>query len=381
MFNGLTWDHPRGYCALAEAERLVNASRTTPLIAWDKQPLEGFESAPIAELASRYELLVLDHPHIGEAVASDCLHPLEDFYSGEQIASWQAQSVGSSLESYAWQGKHYALPLDVATQVMARRPDRIATPPQSFAEICALARRLPVAQSLGGPHAFLTLISMVAAEGVWIGGRDMLPEAPARAALDMMHRLYAMRPSGSETLNPIELLELMSRGSEIALIPLIFGYVTYCGASVTHRLAFSDSLSRTGGAGGVLGGTGIAFTRKARPDPALLQHIAWLLDERTQRRLIPAFGGQPSARTAWRDQEVNDAWNGFYRNTRTSAETALLRPRFDGYIAFQSEASALLREAFETHERPEASIRKLRQKWRRARETARGDLDDERGTS
>ena len=61
-FRGLTWDHPRGYDALAEAARRVNAGRSAPLITWDRQPLEGFESAPITDLTARYDLVVLDTP-------------------------------------------------------------------------------------------------------------------------------------------------------------------------------------------------------------------------------------------------------------------------------------------------------------------------------
>ena len=84
-FIGLTWDHPRGYDALAETARRVNEARLEPLIRWNKQPLEGFESAPIADLAAANDLLVMDHPHIGEAVAENCFLPLEDLYPADLI--------------------------------------------------------------------------------------------------------------------------------------------------------------------------------------------------------------------------------------------------------------------------------------------------------
>ena len=47
--RGITWDHPRGYAALAELERLDAAADTrygavpAPLT-WERQPLSGFES-------------------------------------------------------------------------------------------------------------------------------------------------------------------------------------------------------------------------------------------------------------------------------------------------------------------------------------------------
>ena len=55
-FQGLTWDHPRGFNALAAAA-LEIAPRG--LLRWVKQPLEGFESHPIADLAARFDLIVL----------------------------------------------------------------------------------------------------------------------------------------------------------------------------------------------------------------------------------------------------------------------------------------------------------------------------------
>lgn len=43
-WQGLTWDHPRGYAALQAA------ANQTGLIDWHTHSLEGFESAPIAQL-------------------------------------------------------------------------------------------------------------------------------------------------------------------------------------------------------------------------------------------------------------------------------------------------------------------------------------------
>jgi multiple sugar transport system substrate-binding protein len=378
-WHGLTWDHPRGYDALAEAARRVNAGRDTPLICWDKQPLEGFESAPITDLTARYDLVVLDHPHIGEAVAENCLIPLEDVFAPRQIAAWAAESVGPSFRSYCWGGRHWALPLDVATQVMARRPDRIATAPDSWDAVEEIARDLPVALSLGGPHAFLNLMSMAGAEGDVIGGPDMLTDAVALSAIARLGRLARQAPTGTQAMNPIALLESMARGDDIALVPLVFGYVTYARAGhAPHRLAFSDTICRAGGRGGVLGGTGIALSARRRPDAALLDHIASLMDLKTQGGMIPEFGGQPSARSAWTTAAVNRAWGDFYRTTLTTAERALLRPRFDGFPAFTNAASAHLRDAFERAEDPEHILAALRQLWRDARTRARGALDDDR---
>ncbi len=103
IFSGLTWDHPRGYNALAAAAAEA-ASAGAPVLDWSKQPLEGFESHPIADLAARFDVLVLDHPHIGEAVASDCLQPLEALFEASEIAAWSEQTIGPAMASYQLAG-------------------------------------------------------------------------------------------------------------------------------------------------------------------------------------------------------------------------------------------------------------------------------------
>jgi hypothetical protein len=74
-YRGLTWDHPRGYRALEAAAQDIAPGQGLSIL-WDRHSLEGFEAAPIAELAEHYDLIVLDHPHVGEAVAQDCLLPM-----------------------------------------------------------------------------------------------------------------------------------------------------------------------------------------------------------------------------------------------------------------------------------------------------------------
>lgn len=371
---GLTWDHPRGRAALEEIARRATADHGRPLVHWAVQPLEGFESAPIAELAAAHDLLVLDHPHIGEAVAEGCLRPLGHFYPPEQIETWRARSVGPSMASYDWSGESWALPLDVAAQVTVRRPDKVACAPATWAEVEEIAQSHPVALSMAGPHAVLTLLSLAAAEGAWPGGDDLLPDDAAHKALETMAHLWSSRPAGSETLNPIATLEAMARG-EIALCPLIFGYVTYA-APGPDKLAFTTP---PGGRAGVLGGTGLAFTQRAEPDADLLSHVASLMDLETQTALIPAFGGQPSARAAWQNTQVNADWGQFYADTLAGMERAVLRPRFDGYIRFQTAASRSIRCALTAGDPHEATIAALRALWRDARAQARGPLDDERG--
>lgn len=376
--TGLTWDHPRGYSALAAAAKLTQDAAGQPLLVWDRQPLEGFESAPIGELAARYDLLVLDHPHVGEAVALGCLQPLEDIFSAGQLHDWSRQTVGAAMASYRWQDRHWALPLDVATQVMARRPDLIELPLDDWEAVARLSERGSVALSLAGPHALLNVFSIAACHGAAPGGEELLADAPFADALGLLRHLHTNIPAGSDHLSPIGLLAHMAGHDDIALVPLVYGYVNYAASAIGRgRLAFSDAPRLAGQLfrGSVLGGTGIAFSARFSPTPELVTHIAWLMSPAAQERFVPGHDGQPSRRSAYLDPVVNAAWGDFYRDTLQSCETALLRPRHDGYIAFQTKAAQLVRNFLGGAGDVSTTIVAIRSAWRANLARARGPIE------
>lgn len=375
-YLGLTWDHPRGYCAL-EAAAAADAALN---LRWERQSLEGFEAHPIADLAQRYDLIVLDHPHLGDAVAAQCLVPLESLFTADEIAAWAATSVGRSFASYHYAGKYWALPLDAATQVAAFRPELLQgePPPTTWEAAIALAQRRPVCLSLAGPHAALTFMSVCVALGEPPASKD--PEqfvsagvgAEAFAILAAIHRYAAKRAAGK---NPIGILEAMAQSAEIAYCPLIYGYVNYAAAVPNrHVIRFGNAPAvRAGGVlGSMLGGTGLAVTRRAAITPELLAHLRYLMSEQTQRCFIPHHDGQPSARAAWRDAEVNSRWGNFYRDTLATVEAAWVRPRYKNFIAFQAEASALIRSALESGASGVSLLAELQQQYAGSRCSGRG---------
>ena len=134
----------------------------------------------------------------------------------------------------------------------------------------------------------------------------------------------------------------MTATDEIAYLPLVYGYVTY--SSPVLRFADAPAALPGGRRGSTIGGTGIAVSRRAEVTPELVAHIAWLMSDETQRHFIPRHAGQPSARSAWTDAEVDRAASGFYGATLATIESSWVRPRYAGYIPFQSAASALVRE-------------------------------------
>ncbi|MDI1270507.1 MAG: hypothetical protein PSV40_15575 [Polaromonas sp.] len=352
-YVGLTWDHPRGYVALERAAAQAQAKGLS--LRWERQPLEGFESHPIEKLAERYDVIVLDHPHLGDAVHGQCLQPLESIFDATDIAQWRAQSIGQAFASYGYAGQHWALPLDAASQVAVMRPDLIEEPaPKSWVQVGELAGRHDVCLSLAGPHALLTLFSISAAFGeapVSRGPETLLVGDGAVQAWDVLSELYGRSFKGWLGKNPIGLLQAMSQNTEAVYCPLVFGYVTYAAPSDgSHRLQFVDVPAGPGGLlGSTLGGTGIGISRRTKVNDQLKAHLVDLLSLRTQAQYIPFADGQPSARNAWADTAVNTAWNDFFAGTSATLEKALVRPRHPGYVPFQTQASALVRQALEDH--------------------------------
>jgi len=351
--NGLTWNHPRGYVVLDALAAEDGPGGTA--VRWDRQPLEGFESTPLRTLADRYDLLVIDHPGLGEAVGDRALRPLGTLLPEEELAGWAAVSAGRSFASYRLAGQQWALPLDAAAQVSVGRPGRLDERPSTWDEAVCAAGRYPSVVCLGGPHALLMFCSICVAlgappaadPGTAAAGRDggFADRQAGREALAVMARLFGHgRPFYSEKANPIAVLNSMAAGdgSGPVYCPLVYGYISYQG-----RLAAFDAPAGPAGIGSVLGGTGIAVTRScARLDEAAAL-IRLLLSPGVQIGRYAELGGQSADRRAWRDPAADRRAGGFYSATGRTIEAAWVRPRYAGYIPFQSAASAVLREGLE----------------------------------
>ena len=358
-YRGLTWDHPRGAHALLEAARRLAATGAVCQVEWSRQPLADFEEHPLDALAARYDLLVIDHPHLGEAIAKNALQPLDTLFDELTLAAWRAGSVGQSYASYELDGHLWALPIDAAAQVMAARADLCRGPvgeyvlPDTWPDVLALARRKPVALSLAGPHALLMFFSLCIALGEQPVAHDpdtlISPETGA-AAFEWMRELASVCVLGGSDLSPIALLEAMATRDDLACCPLVYGYVNYAAPRPPGKHALTFTNAPAGAKrirGSVLGGTGLALSRRTNPSGELLDHLRWLMSEPCQRSFVPQFDGQPGARAAWQDDAVNRTSGYFYANTLETLECAWVRPRYDGYIAFQRAASLVLRVALE----------------------------------
>lgn len=340
--KGAAWDHPRGYEPLVACSRIWR-ERSGIEVVWDRRSLQEFESYPLGQLAHDYDLMVIDHPHIGEAVAAGCLVPL-----GRQEHGDAADSASPSYASYAWQGRQWALPVDAATQVQAWRPDLIEQPASNWNTVIGLAREGRVACPLRPPHSLMTLLALANNLGPSCGtaGTMLIDPGTGADAVEMLRELTAFIDPASFALDPIAVLEAMARGdTPIACAPWIYGYVSYARLGFRpQRLAFSDvpELGDAGPVGTVLGGAGVAVSAFGRRIPEAVRFAEWVCSADVQAGPYASAGGQPAHTAAWSNAAVNEPVADFYRATRSTLDGAWVRPRHNGYVAFQSKAAEWL---------------------------------------
>lgn len=343
--KGMTWSHPRGYDPLVACAARWQ-EMTGVEVEWYKRSLQDFESFPVEELARAYDLIVIDHPHVGQITAERCLAPLDVGGRKTECAALSAGSIGQSYPSYTWQGQQWAFPIDAATQVQAWRPDLSPAAPRHWSEVLDLALAGCVLLPLRPPHSlmsFFTLAGNLGQRCAVDGPGDLIDRAHGARVFAIIAELAALVDPECFRMDPIAVSERMAEtGSKIACAPLIYGYVSYAMDGFRpHRLAFADipAAGVRGPVGSALGGTGIAVSAFSDSRDAAIDFAYWVSSGEVQRGLYAASGGQPGHASAWEDEAVNAATGGFYRNTRATLEAAWVRPRHDGYMAFQQAAS------------------------------------------
>lgn len=364
----MTWDHPRGYDPLAAASSAWTAMGGEA-IEWDRRSLQDFESYPVEELARRYDLIVIDHPHVGQVADAGCLAALDALCDADALAAIAAGSVGGSYESYNWGGRQWALPIDAAAQVQAWVPGRIAAPLGDWDSVLRLARTGRVALPLRPPHSLMSLFTLSGLAGVTlpVDGDALFPDA-ARIAYDRLAELAALVDADSYAQDPIAVFEAMALpDSPLAVSPLIYGYVSYAlDGFRPARIAFAD-LPAADPRGSALGGTGIAVSALGKAPEHAAAFAQWVAGGAVQRGLYAGAGGQPAHADAWSDDAVNAPVAGFYAGTRRTLDRAWLRPRHTGYMAFQHAASERLNVALRAGEDAGSALAALNALFRESR--------------
>lgn len=342
--KGMTWSHPRGYDPMVACSRLW-LEKTGVAIHWEKRSLQDFEAYPVEELAKAYDLIVIDHPHVGQITSEGCLAPLDVAGREAERSALAAGSVGQSYPSYAWNGRQWAFPIDAATQVQAWRPD-LGSHVSTWSDMLDLARNGKVLLPMRPPHSLMSFYTLCGNLGhaCRVDGRTELVDIEGGVtAFEMLSELVSLIDPSCFEMDPIAVLEAMALPEATTVCaPLIYGYVSYSVAGFRPSLVRFGDIPIAGGSGpsgSALGGTGIAVSAFSSNIAAATDFAYWVASGEVQRQTYAFGGGQPGHGEAWDDAAVNAATADFYRATRATLEDAWVRPRHNGYMPFQQGAS------------------------------------------
>ena len=367
--KGMTWRHPRGFDPMVATSKLWR-ERTGVAISWEQRSLQDFESFPVETLAREYDLIVIDHPHVGQITAESCLAPLDVPGRESERSVLLAGSVGHSYESYGWDGRQWAFPIDAAAQVQVYRPDRIA-PVTRWSEVLEQAGAGSVVLPLLAPHSLMCFFTLCANLGrpAATGPERFADPETGTEVIEMLREIAALVDPMSFAADPIAASEAMAQqDSRLTLMPLGYGYISYAQAGFRpHRLGFADipAAGASGPVGSALGGTGIAVSAYSEHREAAIDYAYWVASGPVQAGLYAASGGQPGHAQGWDDEAVNAATSNFYRSTRRTLDGAYMRPRHDGYMGFQDAASRRLTDGLAARDSAGAILADLETLYRR----------------
>ncbi|MGI1661558.1 extracellular solute-binding protein [Palleronia sp. KMU-117] len=344
---GMTWDHSRGFDPMVATSRAWADAHPGVTIRWEKRSLQAFADRPIEEMADRYDLMVIDHPHVGEVARSGLLMAFGGIGRDDDLATLAAQSVGVSHPSYDFDGRQWALAIDAATPVAAHRPDLLAEAPRDWAGVIALARQGRVAFALIPINALMTVMGLARNIGAEVAaGAQFLDAAAGDEVLGCLADILPLMDARCLTLDPIGIYEWMGRTAEApAYSPFGYGYTNYSREGYCRfPLQFTDApgVHADDPSGTVIGGTGIAVSAASPHRDLAADYAFWIAGADCQKGLYVDAGGQPGNAAAWEDDRCNALTRDFFRATRRTLDTAWLRPRYDGYMGFQDRGGDIV---------------------------------------
>jgi len=344
---GMTWDHPRAYDSLVAASAQW-AQQTGVAIEWQKRSLQDFADVSIEKLAKTYDLIILDHPHVGQIAESGCLVPLPPMPA--------ETSMGGSVESYDWGGKAWAWPVDAACQMAVVRPDLVPDAAgfplhweQVLRDDAADFRLLTSLQPVDAFDLMLTLVASRGEETMPFNTQEFCSRKNGELALHVLKRLFKLGPSEAAGWNPIEVLEILSESDDFAASPALFGYVNYARPGFrTHKLDYVDLpvFKDTGARRSILGGAGIGVSSMRANAADAQEFAAWVTSEPVQSGVYLENEGQPAHHATWIAKQDNPNYAGFLKGGFETMRTAWTRPRDEWFLHFVDDACEVFPDFF-----------------------------------
>jgi multiple sugar transport system substrate-binding protein len=373
--RGMAWNHSRALPPLVAASQRFEELHPGTRVVWEKRSLDEFGHSDLNALADVYDLLIVDHPMMGDVRASGVLCDFVPLIPAAELEEMESDALGGCLESYRYEGRLYALPIDAAAPAASFRPDLLdrdkTDVPASWDAMLDLARRGQVRMPGFAADLFLNLMGMCVSRGSGVANGDHLFE-PGIAArcLEELGELASFMPDSIYSMNPIALYEAMASTDEFAYCPFAYSYSNYSRSGFApHTLLFAapPALRDRTPLHTVLGGTGIAVSARCREQEEAIAFASFVAGRSCQVGIYGMCGGQPASKAAWHDELLNRISNHFFDRTVAGIETAYMRPRYAGYTAFQGKAGVPIREHLGGAITTAQALQKLDDMYRRSR--------------
>ena len=344
--RGITWNHSRALPPLVAASQRFEELHPGIRVLWEKRSLDDFGHADLAGLSSSYDLLIIDHPMLGEVHHQGTLIDLEPRLTSQALKELEVDALGPCLASYRYGNCLYALPVDAAAPAASYRADLLERNghqvPSTWKQLIDLAQRGLVRMPGFPADLFLNLMGMCVSRGSPVAEDDRLFDHDITLrCLEEMRELASCMPEAIYTMNPIAIYEAMASTDEFAYCPFAYTYSNYSRPDfASNPLLFATPVSLPDGTPmrTVLGGTGIAISANCAHTKTALDFCLFVAERHRQSHLYGVCGGQPASSSAWHDPLLNLVSHDFFKRTLASIQNAYVRPRYPGYVALQRAA-------------------------------------------
>lgn len=367
--SGITWNHTRGFLPLVATAQRYSELHPGVEVTWEKRSLQEFADAPLEKLAHSFDLLVIDHPHAGLAAARRFLVSLDAELPTEFLGDQRANQVGRSHDTYGFGGRQWALAIDAATPVASWNPAKMQgrKVPETWDDMLGLAVEGEVVVPAIPIDSLMNWYALCAdIDGSLFETTDRLvdPTVGAEALTRLVQLVHACPPVCLER-NPIAIYEALCDPCDpAAYCPFAYGYANYAQPGYAGAiLEFGSPPSAPSGSPlrTTLGGTGLAISSRTAHREAALAYAQFVAEPAVQSGLYVRAGGQPGHRAAWEDPAANAWVNGYFRATIDVLDRAYHRPRYNGYMHFQDEASPVIHRALRGDLAPAEALEKMNQ--------------------
>ena len=340
IIKGITWGHSRGISPLLAFSQRFSELNPGVEVQWTKRSLQEFADFPIEKLTEQYDLLIIDHPWVGCAAATNCVLPLESYLPKNYLQDQLDNSVGRSHQSYHYNGHQWALAIDAATPAASYRPDLFEknniTLPLVWDDLIELARKGKVAVPAIPIDLLMNFYMFCIASGTtpFLNEQEVVNFESGKAALLLMKELYTLVDKKMFQLNPIGVAELMSSSDDYLYCPFAYCYSNYSRAGFSDKiLKYADMVSLNNQRlKSTIGGTGLAVSAFSQHKDMALAFLTSIVSPKCQSTFYVENGGQAGHKSAWMSEQNNLLCNDFFSTLLPVMENGFIRPRYNGYL-------------------------------------------------